>query len=213
MTTYRCSAHGVLPSGAAWSVRIHFLSGSSVSAVETDWKTSFSAAWSTITNPLKALYPAGTILQETKTEALSVVSFVGPPAVSKLVSTAISLDNLSIAGTSSNPALPDQNCILVSLLSALPGKVNRGRIRLPAPDETLVTTGALSSTTAGHVSTAINGVLTSMVASGHTPAVVTYKQTKAGRVVGTTSTLNVAETDEVIRTVRQRAKRRKAAYV
>lgn len=213
MTSYRCTAKGVLPSGAEWSFRIHFLSGSSVSAVEGDWKTAFQAAWSTIANPLKALYPSGVVLQQTKTEALTVVTLAGTPAVQKIRATAQSVDNLTIAGTSANPSLPDQNAILVSLRSALPGKENRGRIHLPGPDETLVTTGAISSTTAGHVSTAINGVFTSMSAAGHVPALVTYTQTKAGRVVGTTSTLNVAETDEVIRTLRVRAKRRKAAYV
>lgn len=212
MTTYRCSAHGVLPSGESWSVRIHFLSGASVTAVEGDWHTAFGAAWDTIANPLKAIYPTATVYEGTKTEALSLVTLAGPPPVDKLRATAIAATAASIAGTSANPALPDQNCILVSLRSTLPGKVNMGRVRLPAPDQTLVTTGSISSTVAGHVSTAINGVFTSMLAAGHTPAVVTYTQTKAGRVVGTTSALTTAETDEVIRTVRIRAKSRKAVY-
>lgn len=213
MTTYRCTAGGALPSGARWSFRVHFQSGASVSAVETDWKNAFSAAWDTIANPLKALYPAGTTLDHTKTEALAIVTVGTTPPVNKLRAVALSEDNLSIAGTSANPALPDQDAILVSLRSALPGRENRGRIHLPAPDQTLVTAGAVSSTTAGHVSTAINGAFTSMSGAGHTASVVTYKVSKTGRAVGSTSTGLVAETDEVIRTVRVRAKKRKGVYV
>jgi hypothetical protein len=192
---------------------MHFTSGASVASVEANWLTAMTAAWSTIANPLKALYPAGTVLEQTKTEALTIVALPGPPARSGLRAAGVSEDNPAIAGTSANPALPDQNAILVSLRGALPGKENRGRIHLPAPDQTLVTAGQLSSTTAGHVTTAIDGVLTSMAAAGNAPVVVTYTASLTGRAVGTTSAITFAETDEVIRTVRARAKRRKAVYV
>lgn len=213
MTTFRCTASGVTPSGRTWSFRMHFLSGASVASVEANWLTAMTAAWSTITHPLKAFYPAGTILEQTKTESLTVVTLVGPPSVNKLRANGVSEDNPAIAGTSANPALPDQNAILVSLRGVLPGRENRGRIHLPAPDQTLVTNGSLDSTHAGYVTTAIDGVLTSMSAAGNSPVVVTYELTKTGRVVGTTSPITFSETDEVIRTQRGRNKRRKAVYV
>lgn len=213
MALFRCSAHGVFASTAVWSLRIHFTSGSSVTAVETDWKTAMTAAWSTVGNPINAVLPTTTVLNEFKTEALTVVTVSGSPPVNKLRAVAQSIDTVSIAGTSSNPALPDQNAILVTLRGPLPGKENNGRIHLPAPDQTLVTAGAISSTVAGHMSTAINGALSSMASAGHSSCVATYVLSKTLRAVGTTSAVNAALTDEVIRTVRARAKSRKAVYV
>lgn len=213
MTIYRCTASGVFPSGRVWSTRLHFTSGSTVGQVESDWQTAFQAAWSTIASPLKALYPAGTILTATKTEQLAVVAVSGTPVVNKLRSQAIASDTMSIAGTSANPALPDANCLLVSLRTATPGRGGSGRSRLPAPDQTLVTAGAVSSTTAGHVTTALSGIRSSMAAAGHTEVLVTYTLTKALVAVGSTRVVTSEKTDEVIRSVRVRSKSRTAVYV
>lgn len=213
MTIFRCTATGVSPSGRSWSFRMHFTSGASVSAVEADWLTAMTAAWSTIANPLKAIYPAGTILETTKTESLAVVPLATTPPVDKLRATGVSTDNPAIAGTSANPALPDQNAILVSLRGVLPGREHRGRIHLPAPDQTLVTASELGATPAAHVSTAITGVLTSMQAAGCVPVVVNYAESKTGTPVGTTSPITFVEVDRIIRTVRVRNKREKAVYV
>lgn len=213
MTIFRCTATGVSPSGRSWSFRMHFTSGSSVSAVESSWLTAMTAAWSTIANPLKAIYPSGTILETTKTEALSVVTLATTPPVDKLRAVGISSDNPAIAGTSANPAMNDQDAIVVSLRTALPGRENRGRIHLPAPDRTLVTASEIDATTAAHVSTAIIGVLTSMTAAGAVPVVVTYTKSKAGTAVGSTRAITTAETDRVLRSARMRSKHRKAVYV
>lgn len=213
MTLYRCTASGVLPSGRTWSTRLHFTSGNTVGQVESDWTTAFQAAWSTIGNPLKALYPSGTILTATKTEQLAVIAVSGTPAVNKLRAQAISADTMSIAGTSANPALPDANCVLVSLRTATPGRGGSGRCRLPAPDQTIVTAGALTSTVAGHVTTALTGVRTSMAAAGHTEVLATYTLTKALVAVGSTRPVTSEKTDEVIRSVRVRNKGRVAVYV
>lgn len=213
MTLYRCTASGTLPSGASWSLRLHFTSGNTLSAVESDWKTQFQAAWSTIGSPLKALYPSGTVLTQTKTESLSVFATSSTPVVNKLRSTAVAADALSIAGTSANPALPDQNALLVSLRTATPGREGSGRVHLPAPDQTLVTAGAVSATTAGHVTTAFTGIRTGMNAAGHAEVVVTYKLSKTLTAVGATRAVTSEKTDEVIRSVRARSKGRKAVYV
>lgn len=213
MTLYRCTASGVTGSGRAWSIRLHFVSGSTLSTVQSDWDTQFSAAWSTITNPIKAIMHTTTVLTLVKTESLAVVTYPGTPGVQKLRATAIAQNTLSIAGTSANPALPDQNAVLVSLRSAVPGREGRGRIHLPAPDQTLVTDGAISSTVAGHMTTALGGVRTGMASAGHAEAIATYVLTKAGTAVGSTRAVTTEETDEVIRTQRVRNKRRKAVYV
>lgn len=212
MTLFRTSASGALPSGRSWSIRMHCTSGLSVTQVENDWHSQFVAAWSTIANPLKIFYPAGTTLGQTKTEQLAVIAFAGTPGVNKLRANAVAQDLPGIAGTNVNGALPDQNAILVSLRNGAPGRENRGRIHLPAPSENLVTLGKLDSSDAAKVSTAINGILTGMVGSGHNPVIVTYKLTLTGTAVGSTRPLTLAETDEVIRTTRVRNKRERAIY-
>lgn len=192
---------------------MHFVSGSSTTAIEASWLTAMTAAWSTIANPLKAIYPAGTVLETTKTESLAIVHLVGPPALDKLVATAISSDNPAIAGTSANPAMNDQDAILVSFRGTGVGRMARGRIHLPAPDRTLVTASEIDATTAGNITTAFDGVLTSMSAAGHSPVVTNYRVSKTGIPVGTTQPINFAETDRVLRSARVRSKRRKAVYV
>jgi hypothetical protein len=192
---------------------MHFTSGSSVATVQSDWNTAVVAAWNTITNPIKVLYPAGTVLETTKTEQLTVVSVGGTPPVNKIRAVAISTSNPAIAGTSANPAMNDQDALLVSLRGTTPGRTGRGRIHLPAPDRTLVTASEVDATTATHVSTAINGVLSAMSASGHTAVVVNYTVTSTGTAVGTTTQVTTAETDRVLRSARIRSKGRKAVYV
>lgn len=213
MTLYRCTAHWTTPSGRTASIRMHFSSGATLTQVESDWKTQFSAAWSTIANPLKALYPTAMVLVQTKTESLQVFATSGTPVVNKLRSTGVASDTLSIAGTSANPGLPDQNAIVVSLRSALPGREGRGRVRLPAPDQTIVTNGAITSTVAGHITTAFTGVRTGMSAAGHAEVIPTYSLSKTLTAVGSTRAVTSEETDEVIRTVRGRMKSRRAVFV
>lgn len=212
MATFRCTATGALPSGRSWSFRMHFSSGLSVSQVQTDWNAQMVIAWSTGANPYKIFVPAGTTLAETKTEEIRVFPFAGTPPVNKLRAVATAASLPAIAGTNVNGALPDQNCVLVSLRNGLPGRSNRGRIHLPAPSVNLVTAGMLASTDAAKVSTRINAVLTGMVAAGHNPILVTYTLTKVGIPVGSVTPVTLAETDEVIRTVRLRNKGEKAVY-
>lgn len=213
MTLFRCTASGPLPSGQTWSFRIHFTSGSSVTTVQSDWNTAIVAAWNTITNPIKVLYPAGTVLETSKTEQLTVVSVGGTPPVNKLRAVAIASNNPAIAGTSANPAMNDQDALLVSLRGTVPGRAGRGRIHLPAPDRTLVTTSEVDATTATHVSTAINGVLSAMSSAGHSACVVNYTVTSTGTPVGSTNPINLAETDRVLRSARVRSKGRRAVYL
>jgi len=212
MALFRTTASGALPSGRSWSFRLHFSSGLSVTQVQTDWNAQMVIAWSTGANPYKIFVPAGTTLAATRTEEIRVFPFSGTPPVNKLRSVAVASSLPAIAGTNANGALPDQNAVLVSLRSGLPGKSNRGRIHLPAPSVNLVSAGMLASSDAAKVSTRINAVLTGMVAAGHNPVLVTYVLTKTGLPVGSTAPITLAETDEVIRTVRVRNKSEKAVY-
>lgn len=214
MTLYRCSAHGVQPSGRGWSFRWHFNSGASVTAVEADWVSHINGAWTGGASALEAFFPTGTTLTLTKTEQLVVTPVtVGAVTVDKIFSTVQAFDVVALAGTGVGDSLPDQNAILVSLRTAETGRTNRGRSRLPAPLDSLVTAGAISSVTAGHISTAMTGLMTNMAGGGHTLVLATYKLGHTLLPVGRTINVNKIETDEVVRSLRLRVKRRLAQYV
>lgn len=210
MTLFRCLASGTLPSGQTWSFRMHFNSSSAVAAVEADWLAQITSFWTNGSHGVETLFPTTTVLETTKTAQLAVVT-VG--AVNKLRETAVVSDNPALAGTSANAALPDQNVVLVSLRTAVAGREGSGRIHLPAPDETLVTTSELQSTPATRVTTACIALLTGMSGAGHTPVVVTAVLSKTGTTVGSFRNITTAETDRIIRTIRMRGKHRRAVYV
>jgi hypothetical protein len=205
---------GVQPSGRPWSARMHFDSGAAVATVEADFLAAVNGAWTGGGSALEALFPTGTTLTQTKTEQLALVAVVSPRFTgNKLFAAVQAFDTLTLAGTGTGDSLPDQNALLVSFRTAETGRTNRGRIHLPAPLDSLVTAGAVTSVTAGKCSTAINGVRTNMAAAGHTLVVVTYKVGHTLLPVGRTIPVNHIETDEVVRSQRKRSKRRKAIYV
>lgn len=210
MTLYRCSATGVSPSGRSWSFRMNFSSTAPIATVENDWLTQVTSSWTNGSHGIETLFPTATVLETTRTAQLAVVT-IG--TVDKLRETSVRSDNPALAGTSANASMPDQNAILVSLRTALPGRENRGRIHLPAPDVTLVTASELSSVSATRVSTSFIALLGGMGGSGHQMVVLTATKSKAGTAVGSTRSVTTIETDRIVRTVRARNKRERAVYV
>lgn len=202
--------HGVQPSGRPWSLHLGIVSSASVSSVEGTWAAQVTAAWTDATHGLQTLFPTATTIGLTKTEQLVVVTVSG---VDKLRVTSIAQDTLTLAGTSAQPSLPEQNAILVPLRTSTPGREGRGRVHLPAPDETLVTAGELGNTPATRVSTAMEALRAAMASAGDVPSLITAKKTLIGTPVGTTKPITLVETDRVIRTVRARNKSRAAVYV
>lgn len=213
MTLYRCLAKGTLPSAQSWSIRMHFNSAAPIDTVEADWLAHVDGAWTVGASALQAFYPVDTVLETTRTEQLAVVHLAGPPPVDKLRVVAVRQDNPALPGTSTNPAMNDNDCVLVTFETNDPGREGQGRLRLPAIDRTLVTASEVDAVTAGHISTAIIGVITNMATSGHTAVKATYTLTKTGTPVGTTKNITTAETDRIIRSARVRSKRRKAVRV
>jgi len=210
MTLFKCTAKGVSPSTREWSFSIHFSSGHTTAQVEADWLAQASSFWTNGAHGVDTLFPVATTLQTTRTASLAVVA-VGP--INKLREQQVVFDNPALAGTSANPSLPDQNAILVSLRTAVPGRVGRGRIHLPAPDETLVVASELTAVSATRVSTSVQALLTGMGAAGHQAVLVTAVLTKTGVPVGNVTNVNFAETDRIVRTMRTRNKRERAVYV
>lgn len=210
MALFRCTVHGLLPSGRPWSFRQYFTSASPIATVEASWLAHISGAWTVGVSALQAIYPINTTITETSTAEMTVVAFAAGP---KLRETAVATDTLSLAGTSTNAALPDNNAVVVSRRTPVPGRGGRGRTRLPAPDKTIVTANLLDGVVAGHISTAINGVRTNMAADGHTAVLVVERPRKDLVPVGTTTVITKEETDRVIRSLRGRSKREVPLYV
>jgi hypothetical protein len=209
VTLFLCRASGVSPSGRAWSFGVHMSSAASVSQVEADWSSQLNSAWTNGSHGIETLFPTNTVLNLERTAQLAIVT-VG--AVQKLRQTLLAQDVVSLPGTSVNASLPDQNVILVSFRTATPGKEGRGRIHLPAPDETIVTAGEIGATQSTRVSTAIEALRAGMASAGHTPVIVTEVQTKIGTPVGTFKPITFVETDRIVRTLRGRVKSRAAVY-
>lgn len=210
MTLYRCTASGVQPSGRSWSMRLHFTSTASLATLNTDWAAQINSFWTNGSHGVETLFPTGTTLTQTKVESLTVVA-VG--TVNKVRATGQAFTVATLAGTSANAALPDQNTLLVSLYSATPGREGRGRFHLPAPDETLVTTGEIDATSATRAHTAATAIRTGMASAGHTEVILTYVKTKIGTAVGTFEVVTSETADRVIRTLRGRVKSRPAVRV
>lgn len=209
MTLYTCLFHGTYTSGRSWSCRQHFSSSAVLATVETDWKNAVSALWTSGANALQAFYPTTTVLTGTKTYTMSVIA--GTPG--KIIAVAGATDALSLAGTSANDGLPDQNSVLVSLRTAGLGPNNRGRTKLPAVDETIVVGDLLGTTPAGKISTAMTALRSTMAAAGHTQVLWNDRSTARDPAIGTTKVVTLSEVDRVIRTQRNRVRKEAAIYV
>ena len=135
MAIFRCVAKGVFLSGRTWSFRQYFTSSAVLATVQADWVAQTAAAWTDATHGLQTLYPTTTIYEQAVT--YSMITLVGPPA--KFVATQLAQNSFTHAGTSANDGLPDQDAVCVSLRTAGVGVNNRGRTKLPAIDETIVT--------------------------------------------------------------------------
>jgi hypothetical protein len=202
--------HGEQPSGRPWSLTLGVVSSASVSTVEGDWATQVNAFWTNGSHGLETLFPATTTITRLRTEQLHVITIAG---VDFLRVNGIAEDTVALVGTSSQPALPEQNTILVPLRTATPGREGRGRVHLPAPDETIVTAGELGSTQATRVSTSMEALRAGMAAAGHVPSLITAVKTTSGTTVGSSRPIVLVETDRVIRTMRIRNKSRPAVYI
>lgn len=204
MPVYRAVASGVFASGETWSFRQHFDSSASISTISGDWSSQINSAWTNGSHGLETLYPTGTELTQT-----SVAELSGVPYREGLKQVAVA----TLPGTSADDTLPEQVCILVSLRAASVGRLNRGRIHLPAPVETVATGGELDSTPSTRVSTAINALYDGMRLAGHTPVIYNVKASVHDPVVQTLKTIVTEEVDRVLRSQRQRTKKRRAVYV
>lgn len=207
MTTFRCVASGVFPSGLAWSFRQHFSSTATTATVEASWSASLNGWWTDATNGMGLSYPTGTILNLSSTAMLVGVPF---RETEKIETTH------TFAGTLSTDSLPESVCIVASLRAAEVGDRNRGRIHLPAPAEDMATGGRLTTAASTRVSTTTKNLYSSMRGAGHTPVIYNTRVSKVPTVDPVVQTLKVIVTeaiDEVLRTQRRRTRKERAIYL
>lgn len=207
MTTFRCVASGVFPSGLAWSFRQHFESSATTANVETAWSGALAGWWSDGTNGQALSMPTGSILNLSSTAMLVGV----PYRETQKVETTHTL-----AGTLTTDSLPESVCVVVSLRADEVGARNRGRIHLPAPAEDMATAGILTTAAAGRMSIAIDNLYASMRSAGHTPIIYNAKVSKVPTVdpvIQTGKVIAHQQPDKVLRTQRRRTRKVKAIYV
>lgn len=78
---------------------------------------------------------------------------------------------LSLAGTSSNEALPFEVALVVTLRTALATKAGHGRFYMPAPDVTNVSGGLWATASISTIVTAVSNGLATMVSNGADPVI------------------------------------------
>lgn len=209
MAIYRCVAKGVFLSGRTWSFRQYFTSSAVLATVQADWVSQLGSLWTDATHGLETLYPTTTVLNEALTYAM--ITLVGPPP--KFVASQLAQTPLSHPGTSANDGLPDQDAVCVSLRTANVGPGNRGRTKLPAVDETIVTGDIMGSTQATRVTAAMTALRTGMAAAGHIHVILNDRPTLHDPVIATTKPVTQSETDRVTRSQRNRVRKMQAQYV
>jgi len=209
MAIFRCVAKGVFASGRTWSFRQYFTSASVLATVQADWVAQTASLWTDGTHGLQTLYPTTTVFNQAVTYAM--ITLVGPPE--KFIASQLATNSFTHAGTSANDGLPDQDAVCVSLRTAGVGPNNRGRNKLPAIDETIVTGDIIGNTEATRVTTAMTALRTGMAAAGHIQVILNDKVTPHDPVIATTKPVTLCETDRVVRTQRPRVRKELAQYV
>jgi len=168
MTDYYCQAHGTFDDGSTWSTGLHVDSSRIPSDMLTTWSTAIQAAWTDGTHGLRVILPIGTVLNSVS------VATLGPTMreIAKLEDT-----GLAIAGTAVGDTLPYLNSAVVSLRSANIQRKGRGRMYMPALEETFVNDDAIISTAVTRMKAAWTAVFTAIRADGSTIFVFNKKDT------------------------------------
>jgi hypothetical protein len=124
---YRLKTFGHQQAGTAWSFTMHTTAGPGEAAsIVSTLADAISLAWTGPPTPgssLQQLYNTGAGVDGVRVDELD--------SLGKNVAAAI--QDLTLAGTSSDESLPPQVAMVVSERSATPTRSGRGRIFLPAP--------------------------------------------------------------------------------
>lgn len=159
MTDYFAQVSGQYSATVGFTFGRHITSAQSPSALLTTWANAWTAAWNDGAHGLKVIYPTTTSITGFSVATLNTIYH----QTAKVASSA------ALVGTATGDTLPWQEAVLVSLSSSTQiGKHSRGRMYLPALEETFVNGDVIVSTEVTRVSAAVNAVRAAVVADGST---------------------------------------------
>lgn len=146
MTIFRHEATGTLPDGETFTFGIHSEKpAGSLSGAHSAWAAAIDDLWNgtaTPTDSIKQLYPSSIHIDEVVSTELDAIS--GRNLLQERT-------GVSLIGTGSGGALPQEVAVCVSLRTALPTRAGRGRFFLPSPILTTCVTSRLASTPQGEI--------------------------------------------------------------
>lgn len=170
MSDYYTQLHGHFGDGTLWSTGLHVTSIQDEATLATTMVNAWFAAWTDTSHGLEALYPT-----TTSTDTVSVARLSAEmKEVTKTVLPAVN------PGTTSGDSLPYRLATLVSLRSPSIQRFGRGRMFLPAMDETFVNADLLTSAAATRVSASMDELFAAIRSDGSSVFVTNKKPLKDG---------------------------------
>lgn len=159
MTDYYCQVHGVFDTGETWSTGLHVTSARVPADMLATWTSAINNAWTNASFGLQTLYPVGT-----KTTKVSVATLNATMReIAKIEDTSV-----QHAGTATGDTLPFLNSSLISLRSANIQRKGRGRLYLPAMEETFVNDDVVIQSAVDKMKAAWQAVFAAIQADGST---------------------------------------------
>lgn len=169
MTDYYCQVHGTFADGETWSTGLHVTSARIPSDMLTTWAGAITNAWTNATYGLEALLPTATVATS------ATVATLGPT----MRETAKIQQTLALPGTAAGDTLPYLNSAVISLRSNNIQRKGRGRLYMPAFEETFVNNDVVIPSATARLKSAWQSVYSAIIADGSTVFVFNRKDTSA----------------------------------
>jgi len=177
MTFFRHEATGTLPDGETFTFGVHSeKAAGNIAAAHSAWASAVDDLWNGTATPadsIKQLYPSTITVDELVTTELDPIT--GKNLLQER-------SGVSLAGTGSGGALPQEVAVCVSLRTNLPTRAGRGRFFLPSPILTVCIGSRLGSTAQGQILAAAALMLGDMVTSTY-PVVILHRSTMTSDLV------------------------------
>jgi len=158
MTDFKAEVHGEYAGAHPWSFGMHITSAQSESTFAATWANMWNNVWTNATYGIETLYPTTTQITSTSVATLNATM----KEVTKTVTGAV------LPGTATGDSLPYLNSTLISLRSNGIQRHQRGRIYLPAMEETFVNIDVLIPAAVSRLVSAMSNVLLTIGADGST---------------------------------------------
>jgi hypothetical protein len=169
MTDYYCQVHGVFGDGSTWSTGMHVTSNQSESALLTTWSGAITNMWINSAYGIRQYLPIPTVATSVSVATLNATMH----EISK------SFLAISYPGTAPGDSLPYLNSAVLSLRGTNIQKHGRGRMYLPALEETFVNDDVVVPAATANIKLAIQSVFSAINADGSTVFVTNKKALKS----------------------------------